>query len=81
MNAFHGLTLQKSADKHKIPGKNWSLKRQLGVFKNDFMHWRNGNASKLHFNEWCENNDLKENKVHVEKMDAPKKILPNVNYL
>ena len=81
MNALHGLTLQKSADKHKIPVKNWSLKRQLGVFKKDFMCWINGNATKLHFNEWCENNDLNEHEVCMEKVDTSKKILPNVNYL
>ena len=38
MNALHGLTLQKSTGNHKIPGKNWSVKRKLGVFKNDFIH-------------------------------------------
>ena len=80
-NALHGLTLQKSADKHKIPGKNWSLKRQLGAFKKDFMCWRNGNATKLYFNEWRENSDLNEHKVWMEKVDTSKKILPNTEYL
>ena len=55
MNALHGLTLQKSADKHKIPEKTWLLKIQLDMFKNDFMYWRNGNISKLYFNEWYGN--------------------------
>ena len=81
MHKCHGLTLQKSTVKHKTPGKNWSLKRKLGAFKNDFMFWINGNDSKLHFNEWCENNGLKEQKVYTEEVATSKKILPNVNYL
>ena len=64
MSALRILTLQKSADKHKIPGKNWSLKRKLLVFKNNFTHLRNGNTSKLHFNESYGNNDLKEKSLY-----------------
>ena len=60
MNTLHGLTLQKSTDKYKVPRKNQLLKRQLSIFKNDFKHWRNSNANKLHFNEWCGNDNLKE---------------------
>ena len=81
VNALHGLTLQKSTAKHKVPGKNYSVKRKLGVFKNEFIHWRNGNASKLQFNEWCSNNDLKDKKVDIEEVDTSKKILPNVDFL
>jgi len=81
VNALHGLTLQKSTAKHKVPGKNYSVKRKPGVFNNEFIHWRNGNASKLQFNEWCSNNDLKDKKVDIEEVDTSKKILPNVDFL
>ena len=81
INTLYGLTLQKSIGNHKILGKNWSVKRKLGVFKNNFMHWRNSNISKLNFNEWCDNNDFKDKKVDIEEMDTSKKILLNINYL
>ena len=40
VNALHGLTLQKSTAKHKVPGKNYSVKRKPGVFKPEFMCWK-----------------------------------------
>jgi len=81
MNKKHGLTLQKSSNKHKIPGKNWSMKRVPGEFKNDFIFWRHGNASQLKFNNYCDKHNLQERRVEIEEVDTSIKILPNVEDL
>ena len=60
MNELHGLTLQKSLKNHKVPGKKWSMKREKGVFNELFIHFRDGNASKIKFNGWCDKEGMED---------------------
>ena len=64
-----------------MPGKNWSVKRKLHAFKKEFIKFRDGNASKVKFNEWCDASSLKDYKVDIEEADTSKMIEPNVSFL
>ena len=77
MNAKYGLTLQKSATNHKQEGKNWSLKRKPGQYKDDFIHWRNGNASKSKCNAFCDKEKIPQIKVKMDKVNTSNKVKPN----
>ena len=82
MNELHGLTLQKSSKKHKVPGKKWSVKREKGVFNELFIHFRDGNASKIKFNGWCDKEGMEDKyKWDIEEVDTSSKVIPNVGNL
>ena len=80
MSDKHGLTLTKSATKHKVPCKTWSIKRKLGEFKEEFIKFRDNNTSKVKFNKCCEANGLEDCKVNADEADTSKKIEPNVGF-
>ena len=65
---------------HEVPGKNWSVKRKLHAFKKEFIKFRDGNASKVKFNEHCNANGLEDCKVNADEADTSKKIEPNVGF-
>ena len=63
MNAKHGLSLQKSSKKHKVEGKNQSLKQAPSECKEDFVPQRNKNASKSKHNIFCNEENIPEGKL------------------
>ena len=65
MGKKYGLTLTKSTTTHQVAGKNWSFKRKLGVFKKEFIKYRNGNTSKVQFNTDSDANGLEDCKVEL----------------
>ena len=65
-----GLSLQKSSKDHKVEGKSWSLKRKSGEFKDSFICWRNGNASKIKFNAFCDDHYIENKKVEIEEVES-----------
>ena len=73
----HRLSLQKSTKEHKVEDKSWSMKRKLGENKDSFRYWRNGNASKIKFNAFCDEHDIENETVEIEEADASTKIAPN----
>ena len=81
MNDEFSLTLSKSTDTHKVDGKNWSRKRKIGEFKEEFMVFRNGNASKIDYNDYCDRHGLKEHKVKLEEVDMSTKVEPDEGFL
>ena len=81
MNAEHGLILTKSTDEHKVPGKNWSIKRKLGEFKPEFIKFRHGNASRIELNKCCDKNGIRDQKVDTAEVEMSKKVEPNIGFL
>ena len=81
MNKEYGVTLTKSASTHKVDGKNWSIKRKLGQFKEEFKKYRKGNASKLECNAYCDKHGLEDYKVELKEVDLSKKVEPNAGFL
>ena len=58
------------------------MKRQKGVFNDLFIHFRDGNASKIKFNKWCDKEGLEDkHKWDIEEVDTSAKVKPNVGNL
>ena len=68
------MTLQKSARAHELPGKNYSIKRKIEEFKEEFITWRENNTSNVKFNKCYNMNNLKEEKVALEEVDSSAKV-------
>ena len=73
------MTINKIDVNPKIDTKNHYKKRKKGVFEEGFAHCPNKDAGRNERNRFCELNKRDDLKVHVKKIDASKKIRPNVS--